>query len=218
MTSRINSKQPCLFCGQKANYYNSSLYRYVCSDPYQDCPAYDTIHQHQLRCDFCKEDNYTYYMYKIHCYELLYILDQVRPPRQRKNKPEIIKKKIAIQHGYGKCYICGKVGSEYLLVDKICCGPKATACPEYKYHMSVLFKKKYQDNPDLRIKMSEVMLEVQNRPDVKNAKSLRMLHLHNDDCCECRTFRDNYKKAQMERRGENYWKNRFYKKSRERED
>jgi len=218
MTSRSNSIQLCVFCGQKSFWYNSTIMRYVCCDPYQDCPAYDTILQHQLSCDFCKEDNYTFYLDSVNCQELRYIMDLVKPPNKRKNNPKIMKAKIAIQQGVAVCYICGKEGSEYLLQDKICCSPKSTGCPDYKEYISVLLKKKYEDNPQLKADMSRIMLEVQNRESVKNAKSLRMLHLHNDDCKECRTFRSKYKKAQEERRGDNYWKNRFYRQSRERED
>ena len=215
MTTRSNSNQLCLFCGVKANYYNSILKRYVCSDPYQDCPAFDPIIQHQMNCDICKQDNYTYYLYKINCYELHYIMDMVKPPHQRKHNPIILRKKIDIQKGIAVCYICGKVGSKYLRQQNVCCSLKSTGCPGYKKHMSKLFKKKYEDNPELRVKMSEVMKDVQNREEVKNAKSLKMLHLHNDPCNKCQTFRVKYNKAQKARRDPNYWKFRYYRKEKD---
>ncbi len=54
------------------------------------------------------------------------------------------------------------------------------------------------------------MIEAQNRPEVKKAKSKKMTLLHNEDCEKCKEFQENYSKAQIARRGENYEKNKKY--------
>jgi len=116
-----------------------------------------------------------------------------------------------LRKGIYRCSYCGAVAVTKNINNMFCCKKLAYDCPEYSNFLSVIKKMNYEENPDLRIKMSKAMIEAQNRPDVQDKKSQSMIHLHNDDCEPCREFQKNYKEAHKKRRTENYDRNQRYR-------
>lgn len=118
-----------------------------------------------------------------------------------------------IEAGIHRCGYCGKPAKYWAeTAEKFCCKRYARDCPGYSEYLSKKHKLKYKENPELIEHMSEKMKEVQNRADVRQAKRLRMIHLHNDNCEECLDFQKKFKKGHKDRRGPNYERNMRYLK------
>lgn len=212
LPKKLNSKARCLWCGKQGAYHNSKYMNYFCSIVPEDCPSYKALVEHQSSCKICNEDGNPKFKTQIKCYEARYILDQLRDKPM--NKVSLIKMKIKIQKGLAQCAFCSEQAHYLVARETPCCSREAYDCPAYSGHISKLFKLKYKERPELRIQMAEVMKEVQNRPDVKEAKSAAMIELHNGDCDKCKRFQGNYKRSQRKRRTDNYWENRYYNKGR----
>ena len=219
MYHKSNSYQMCIFCGKKGRglYYNSKIGRYVCRYPMEYCPAFKLIVDHLRNCQECSKiykssplkTRYHHSKYN-KCIDFMILM---RTIRNKKITPFLLKSKL-LRDGVGTCQYCGE-RARYLLYGSIlCCSPGARQCPNYSKRISQLHREKYKKNPELRKRMSKIMKKVQNRPEVKKAKSLKMIHLHNDNCKECREFRNKYRKAQRERRGDKYYKYKYYRELR----
>jgi len=126
--------------------------------------------------------------------------------------------KTLAKTGAVECIYCGKPAyffkgrssenpNEYIFT----CVKRANSnCPGYKEFISKIHKDRYANNPELKVQMSKAMKECQNRPDVKEAKSIAMTILHNEECEPCKKFQENYKKSKIKRRGPNYERNKIY--------
>ncbi len=207
------NKKTCHFCKEESQFYNHPLRRYTCLDKheYQKCEAFKVIDEHLRTCPVCKPiydsldlcDKYAYNKYK--CFTFKYIL------RQARNEPlGHSKLKSDIQKGLVKCEICNERKARYAVTNRPCCEDTIKKCPGFHKYISKIHIKKYKDQPELRIRMSEVMKESQNKESVSNAKRLAMLHLHHDPCEKCKDFQSNFAKAQKARRGPNYLKFKNY--------
>ena len=192
MTTRSNSNQTCIFCGEKSQYYNSEIKRYVCTDPYQNCPTYAIIQKHLLNCPL-PEEYHSIYPYQIKCQGLLYdILNSRKSSTGFSLKRLKIKYRIQLREL--PCKYCGEP-AEYFIGGSAeigCCSRYARQCPAYHDYISKIMLKKYEDHPGLRDKMSRSSKIAQNRSSVKEAKSKAMKRLHNENCDECESFRRKY--------------------------
>ena len=116
--------------------------------------------------------------------------------------------KKAAATGLFPCKYCGEPGLYYggyiNKKHKFYCTPKGRDCPEFNNYLSKVHKEKFENNPDLLVKMSKKMKEVQNRPEVKEQKSNSMIQLHRGDCEPCKEFQENFTEAQKARRTEKY--------------
>jgi hypothetical protein len=115
------------------------------------------------------------------------------------SKADIMRKAIA--DGSGKCYLCGAPAKHIVFSSKLCCMDRITKCPKHKEVLRASMKDKY--TPERIEAMRQTMLEVQNRPEVKEKKRKTMLKLHNEDCIPCREFQQKFKKAHKKRRLKN---------------
>lgn len=107
-----------------------------------------------------------------------------------------------IAAGEHKCIYCERIARFMISYYRPCCQPKGRLCPNYGHYISDIMKKRYIKN-DEREKMSDRMIEVQNRPDVKTKKQEAMLRLHRGDCPECLDFQRKYES------GRNKWRHQL---------
>jgi hypothetical protein len=130
------------------------------------------------------------------------------PAKQQQEKERIEKlyynrRKNVMQRrvdaGEEKCFLCGKKANYLILRNKHgyigCCSKLMSQCPEYHNYNSEIKKKSYREIDGYKERMSEAMLEAQNRPDVKEKKSEAMFILHNSDCDKCKQFQRRYKRG-----------------------
>jgi len=98
-----------------------------------------------------------------------------------------------LKDGKLKCKYCGR-RARFLLNNTTmpCCQPKARLCPNKKYWFGRIIKNTYRKNPELKENLREIMLELQNRPEIKEKKSETMKILHNADCDKCKDFQKHY--------------------------
>jgi len=115
-----------------------------------------------------------------------------------------------LKEGIYRCSYCGKVAKKWLPGDRFTCGETAHDCPKHSEFLSKKHKLKYKDNPKIKEDISKSLKIAQNRPDVKEAKRLRMIHLHNDSCDECKEFQEKFNRGHKKRRGPNYEQNKIY--------
>jgi len=207
----------CPYCDKEAKIHNNKLKRYVCFKENKYCDGVKSLIKHMQTCDICspkykETENYPFelrietWRYK-DCELFKYMLIK----RHHNSRDDFMNLKISNQkirselqigeHDY-KCAKCGEKAN-YLIGKKLNCTEKLKECPGYHKYISDKFIAR-RGTPEYREMMSERMLECQNRPSVKEAKRLKMLHLHNDDCSDCLDFQNNYNKAQIKRRGPNY--------------
>jgi hypothetical protein len=203
----------CIFCGQAAKHHQNHIgSRYTCHENLTDCPEYLRYTNHLRTCSICREiyENlplkfkYHHKWYKS-CYTFRYLVKKIRG---LESIP--LKHKAMVQRGKARCYMCGQKANFYTTSGHMCCSESSRDCPEYNKTISDRMKLKYKLKPELLQYMSETMKVVQNKEKVRRAKKLKMLHLHNDDCDECKEFQQKFKQAHKERRTENYkfWKSR----------
>lgn len=107
---------------------------------------------------------------------------KIKTQKRLKEKQEYIEQQ--------KCYICGEQ-AHFIKTGRYCCSTPATTCKGYKRYINEILKLKYIKHPEYREHLVEKMLEVQNRPEVKEAKSKTMIHLHRED----KTFQTNYERG-----------------------
>ena len=202
----------CYYCRNvKAHFFDTVKKIYLCRNLIQNCPSWRKIQEvHLHKCFYCKRRQATHYFPTAdrYCCNSNYRKCPAIYQNQRKkameryyNSPTNILKR-EIRDGKHKCIYCGMVGN-YLIASGVCCEQKARSCPGYKVWLRKRMLKKYQDNPELIERMREISREVHNRPEVIEAKSEKMLHLHRDDCKECENFQGKFLRAHARRRVNN---------------
>ena len=199
----INPDNKCYLCSAPANYWNSAEGIDICSKRLEDCPGYKVFHRHIDNCPSCKEkfnaklNSNRYYVRQYKCYKLLYIRAKIR-----KCKSYSYRYLYKLQKGYLKCSVCGTRTAIYNCNwNSPCCQPSKKECPEWHSKLSELKKNLYNEHPTYRENMSKAMKKVHNTEEVKRAKQLKMLHLHNDNCEECLEFKENFLKSHELRKG-----------------
>jgi len=200
----------CDYCmSKKAYFYDTINEKYLCSSLHSNCPGWrgqQEIHKH--KCFYCKTRPARVYFPTAdrYCCQKSYrncpgIKQKMRAStlKQYENYPSSILKR-EIRDGKHPCIYCGMTAN-YLVKRGPCCSRKAKECPGHKLWLRKVMIQKYIDNPELKEKMRNVSREVHNRSSVKEAKSEKMFHLHNDDCLECKQFQQKFKVAHARRRG-----------------
>lgn len=175
--------QVCSYCKTRPGLYKFKNGFYCCQPKYQQCPSFAEKISTTLKVSY-------------------------------KYRTKTLMEKL-IQTGDVTCYYCDKPAKYYKGIVKgehrfTCCADIRHNCKGFKKFTSDRMKQRYIDDPSLRIKMSESLKKAQNLPEVKRKKQLSMLHLHNDDCGECKEFKDNFKAAHRKRRTDEYKQNLIY--------
>lgn len=115
------------------------------------------------------------------------------------SKSKISKARRRLKSRYIKCVICGKQ-AHYPVYSKIkgngkqelvnCCSKSISKCPDYNKYRSNLMVRRYKDIKGYRQRIALAMVECQNRPEVKEAKSKAMSDLHSDDAEFIKNYSD----------------------------
>jgi hypothetical protein len=113
---------------------------------------------------------------------------------------QVLKRQIA--SGDMVCVICKERTAQFITASMHpCCESDARRCPGFHNHLSKIFKKSYADHPEYVEQQRQIGLEVQNRPEVAEAKATAMSILHHGECDKCLEYQENFKAAHLKRRG-----------------
>ena len=207
--------EKCYFCNKKSRVFKTEFLVRVCNKDLNKCKGYKAFLRHVAKCPECLETYNSIFLPKhkikiqrYSCNRLKYIRGAIK--RYRIERYRNYKFKFQLARGDFKCYVCGEPAKYHLWSRGTCCQDQPKKCPNYKEWFSNYRKKLYETNMIYRKRMSEAMLKVHNRENVRESKRLKMIHLHNDDCEPCKEFQAKYKAAHKARRGENYERNLGY--------
>ena len=175
MVTRINDQDKiCSFCGNKANYQLLNG-NYCCSENHNNCFGYKELLSNKIK-EGIKD-------------------------RYKDSKRNILINEL--RDGILRCKYCGNKANYIVNYYIGCCVEKSRSCPNFSKWWSEKLKQNYINNPERRETNSKAMKEVQNRPDVKEKKSEKMIILHHNDCCECKEFQSHYNNSVNKRKNDN---------------
>lgn len=200
-------KTPCEICRGLAKYHDPVTDKYYCRSNPKQCwavPKFRDISQN--KCDYCGIRTATHYFPTSdrYCCEEKYHQCPSNREFQRKKMKKVYrdskwnKFKRKIERGEVKCKYCDET-ARFFISNAGCCQPNAKKCPNYTKFVGDKMRKKWKD-PEYKKLMSKVLVEAQNRPEVKEAKSDAMIVLHNEDCEPCKSFQKNYREGYAKRR------------------